>query len=112
MSNADVIGFALGVGSVAEVGSLENVTDPATGVALLPVFDWYRTVAVKVAVNAPPPAGARPDPGMTNFGSPVESTIGATLNVAIAGYAVGDGVGVIDTEEIFAPLRPSDASVT
>jgi hypothetical protein len=68
---------------------------------------------VNVAVKAEPVAFVRPEPGTTNLGSPVESGIGATLNVAIAGYALDEGVGVIPIGEVtLAPVTVSVAFVT
>jgi hypothetical protein len=114
LSKAAVMFVPLGAGFVSEVGSFVNVTGvPATGVALLLAFDWKLTVALKVAVKAAPPAGASAGPGTTNVGSPVELGMGAVLNVAIVGYAVGDGVGDIGTGVLWpAPLTLSVAPVT
>ena len=105
---------ALGAGFVSDVGSFVNVTGvPATGAEFLLAFDCQLTVALNVAVNAPPPEGESADPGTTNVGSPVESGIGAAVNVEIVGYAVGEGVGAIGTGLVWlAPLTPRVAPVT
>ena len=46
---------------------------------------------------------------MTNFGSPVESAMGAAVNVAITGYAVGEGTGV---GAVTVPLDPPSETVS
>jgi hypothetical protein len=71
---------------VREVGKNEKVCGgPATAAEFLLAFDWELTVAVNLAVKPAPLAGERPEPGTMNFASPVESAIGATLNVEMVG---------------------------
>src|SRR5215217_6405524 len=78
------------IGAV-EPGRVLKEIEPSTGVA-------------KLAVNAP--AAVTSELGTTNVGSPVEFVIGAAVKVAIAGYAVGDGVGVGDWT---VPVTPPDS---
>ena len=55
------------------------------------------------------PSCVRPFGGTTNFGSPVESAIGAAVKARAPGYAVGEGTGVGVGDRASAP--PETASV-
>ena len=88
-------------------GRVENVICPAVNAVREFGRDWYRTVAENEAVNAP--ALVTMLGGTTNFGSPVESVIGAAVNAASAGYAVEVGTGVgFDTVPAVPPETVSD----
>jgi hypothetical protein len=104
--------FATGAVIAVDVpGRVVKITVPVVGVVC--AFGWaeYVSDAVNVAVKpASVPGGESDAPGASNLTSPVESTAGAAVLVAIEGKTLTRlGVG----EEIvrFAPPPPAIVSV-